>query len=143
MKKSRFYALPIALIGLVVGAAETAHSSYQPPPGTISGRIFFGDQMGNQALGPCSDIKVVATPNKGTPISIAASGPAKGATDGLCTFTLKNIPPSVPIELKAVYGDFSSYAEKTYPLPQGKWTNPITLKAGEKVTKYIEIDGKP
>lgn len=142
MKKLHRYAILVLLISLVIAAQETVTSKRQSP-GTIRGRIFFGEKMGNQALGPCSDIKVVATTPSGQSVVQTASGPSSGAKDGQCTFTLKNIYPNTPIQLKAVYSDFSSYPEKTYPPPNGQWTNPLTVKPLETVTKFIEIDGKP
>lgn len=106
-------------------------------------RVFFGSQMGGSLSSPCSDIKIVATPKNGKPIIQTATGPKSGAKGGQCTASLKNLPAGVPIELKAVYSDFPSEPDNSYPLPAGKWTNPITLKAGTTDVKYIKIDGKP
>ena len=109
---------------------------------TLNVRVYFGGQMGNLASGPCSEIKIVATPQNGKPIEQAASGPQAGAKGGQCTASLKNVPAGVPIVLKAVYSDLPSTPDDSHELPAGKWSNPLTLKAGSTVMKYIKLGGK-
>jgi hypothetical protein len=134
--------MPVLLIAALVGA-QAAVSSQRGRTATLNVRIFFGSQMGGQLPGPCSTIKVVATPKNGQPIEQAASGPQSGAKGGQCTASLKNVPANVPVELKAIYSDLSTNPDDSHELPAGKWTNPLTLKAGTTVMKYIKIDGKP
>jgi hypothetical protein len=142
MKRLRLFVLPMLLLMVVIGS-QSSVSSQRKRTATLNVRVYFGSQMGGQAAGPCSEIKIVATPQNGQPIEQAASGPQSGAQGGQCTASLKNVPAGVPIELKAVYSDLSSNPDDTHELPAGKWTNPLTLKAGSTVVKYIKIDGKP
>lgn len=142
MKRLPLYASLTLLLMAVVGA-QTIVSSQRGKTATLNVRVYFGTQMGEQAAGPCSEIKIVATPQNGKPIEQAASGPQVGAKGGQCTASLKNVPAGVPIVLKAVYSDLPSKPDDTHELPAGKWTNPLTLKAGTTVMKYIKIDGKP
>lgn len=142
MKKLPLYVIPVLLLMAVVGS-QTTVSSQRTSTATLNVRVFFGPQMGSQAAGPCSEIKIVATPENGTPIEKMASGPQSGAKGGQCTASLKNVPAGVPVELKAVYSDLPSKPDDTHELPAGKWTNPLTLKAGTTVMKYVMIDGKP
>ncbi len=135
------YTAAALLLCLALNSPQTT-SAQRGRTAKITGRIFFGQQMGGQAVGPCSAIMVRAvTANK--TVEKAATGPNSGAKGGQCTFTLTGVPAGVPIELKAVYSDLISKPEDTYPAPAGNWTNPFTLKPGEKVNKYIKIDGKP
>ena len=142
MKRLPLYAIPVLLLIAVVGSQINV-SSQRTNTATLNVRVYFGPQMGSQAAGPCSEIKIVATPQNGTPIEQAASGPQSGAKGGQCTASLKKVPAGVPVELKAVYSDLSSKPDDTHELPAGKWTNPLTLSAGSTVMKYIMIDGKP
>lgn len=142
MKRLLWYALP-ALLLVAAAGSQTAVVSQRTRTATINVRVFFGSQMGGQAAGPCSEIKIVATPQNGKPIVQAAAGPQSGAKGGQCTASLKNVPAGVPVELKAVYSDLSSSPDDTHELPAGKWANPITLKPGSTEVKYIKIDGKP
>jgi hypothetical protein len=142
MNKLPLYATLSLLLMAVLGAHTTVNSQ-RTRTATLNVRVYFGSQMGGQAAGPCSEIKIVATPKNGQPIEQAASGPQAGAKGGQCTASLKNVPAGVPIELKAVYSDLSSNPDDSHELPAGKWTNPLTLTAGTTVMKYIKIDGKP
>ena len=141
MKWSVYTVLGLSIVP-VIGLCATAEAQ-RMATANLSVRVFFGRQMGGILPGACSEIKIVATPKNGKPIVQTASGPKVGAKGGQCTASLKNLPAGVPIELKAVYSDLSSQPEDSYPLPAGKWTNPITLKAGSTEVKYIQIDGKP
>ena len=142
MKKLPLYVMPILLLAAVAGA-HTPVSSQRTRTANLNVRVYFGSQMGGQAAGPCSEIKIVVTPQSGQPIEQAASGPQSGAKGGQCTASFKNLPAGVPLELKAVYSDLSSKPDDSHELPAGKWTNPLTLKAGSTAVKYIKIDGKP
>jgi hypothetical protein len=142
MKKLLLYAISTLFLMSLVGA-HTNIRSQRTATANLNVRVFFGPQMGSQAAGACAEIKIVATPQSGTPIEQFASGPKVGAKGGQCTASLKNLPAGVPIELKAVYSDLPSKPDPTHELPAGKWTNPLTLKAGSTVMKYIMIDGKP
>ncbi len=150
MKRLPSYIMPMLLLMAMVGA-QTTILSQTPNRGTrrkstatLNVRVFFGSQMGGQLDVPCSALKIVATPQNGQPIEQAASGPQVGAKGGQCTASLKNVPAGVPIMLKAVHSsNLSSNPDDSYELPAGKWSNPLTLKAGSTVMKYIKIDGKP
>jgi hypothetical protein len=142
MKKLLLYAMPMLLLMAIVGA-QTTVSPQRISTATLNVRVYFGSQMGSQMAGPCSAIKIVATPQNGQPIEQMASGPQVGAKGGQCTASLKNVPAGVPIQLKAVFSDLSSNPDDSHELPAGKWSNPLTLKAGSTVMKYIKIDGKP
>jgi len=146
MKKLTLYAIPMLFLMAMVGAQTNIRP--QAPKtistATLNVRVFFGTQMSGHANGPCSAIKIVATPQNGKPIEQAASGPQAGAKGGQCTASLKNVPAGVPIELKAVHSsNFSSNPDDSHELPAGKWSNPLTLQAGSTVMKYIKMDGKP
>jgi hypothetical protein len=145
MKRLHFYAMAMLLIGAIVGLQQAVSSQTPtaPAPGTINVRVFFGKQLGS-INGPCSTIKIIAKPKNGNAIVQLASGPKLGAKGGQCTGSLKNVPVNVPITLTAEYADsLSSKPDDTYGPPAGKWTNPLTLKPGETVMKYLKIDGKP
>jgi len=141
MKKLTLYAMPILFLMAMVGT-QTNILAQQPKTATMNVRVFFA-QPGDQASGPCSGIKIVATPENGQPIWQYASGPQTAAKGGQCTASLKQVPAGVPVVLKAVFGDVPSNPDDTHELPAGKWTNPLTLKAGSTVMKYIKINGKP
>lgn len=99
-------------------------------------RIYFGQQMGGQLSGPCSDIIIRLTGPDNKVFQTQAEGPTSGATSGQCTGSLKKLPHDVPLTLSAVYSDLPSK-------PEGNWTNPITLKNGQVLVRHIKIDGKP
>jgi len=141
MKWSLYTALGLSLVS-VIGSVATADAQ-RMATANISVRVFFGSQMGGVLPGPCSEIKIVATPKNGPSIVKPASGPTSGAKGGQCTAELNNLPAGVPIQLKAVYSDLSSQPDDSFELPAGKWKNPLTLKAGTTDVKYIKIDGKP
>lgn len=141
MKRLLFYPLAMMLIAASIGTQQPVNSQLPPATATINVRVFFGQGMPLQldSKTPCSAIKIIATPQNGQPIAQAASGPQSGAKGGQCTASLKNVPANVPIELKASYYLASSAPDDSYDPPAGKWTNPLTLKAGEKVMKYIKL----
>jgi hypothetical protein len=141
MKRLCFYTLAMLLIGASVGAQQPVNSRQPSATATINVRVFFGEGLSNglDSKTPCSAIKIIATPKNGQPIEQAASGPQSGAKGGQCTASLKHVPANVPIELTASYYFFSSKPDDSYDPPAGKWTNPLTLKAGQTVMKYIKL----
>ena len=147
MKRLHFYATAMLLLVAIVGTQQAVNS--QPPAAsaaltaTLNARVFYGQQWGAKQLdAPCSAIRIVATPKQGPPIAKLASGPTSGAKPGQCAASLK-VPANVPLVLTAEYAGFYSEPDDTYGPPMGKWTNPLTLKPGEAVMKYIKVDGKP
>lgn len=139
MKRLYFYAMAMLLIGASFGAEQPVNSHPPQATATINVRVFFGKGLPSQLDSPCSAIKIVATPKNGQPIGQAASGPNSGATGGMCTASLKNVPANVPVELKATYYLATSMPDDSYGPPAGKWTNPLTLKPGETVMKYLKL----
>jgi hypothetical protein len=136
--------MPLLLLAAVVGTQTTAgQSPTRIKLATLNVRVFFGSQIGSHLPGPCSDIKIMVTPENGQPIVQAASGPQSAAKGGQCTASFKNVPAGVPVELKAVYIDIISKPDDSHDLPAGKWTNPLTLQAGSTTMKYLIIQGKP
>lgn len=141
MKRYGWFLASAFLFVLVAGFSTSVCA--QPAPATLSVRVFFGPKMNGEAIGPCSDIKIVVTPSIGTPIVQPATGPKSGAKGGQCTATFKNLIPGKPLKLEAKFADFDSMPDDTHGPPNGKWTNPLTLEAGRMVVKYVMIDGKP
>lgn len=131
--------MPMLFLMAMVGT-QTNILAQQPKTATLNVRVFFGKP--GDASGPCSGIKIVATPQNGQPIWQYASGWQTGAKSGQCTGSLK-VPAEVPIVLKAEFGKVPSKPDDSHELPAGKWSNPLTLKAGSTVMKYIKIDAKP
>jgi hypothetical protein len=143
MKRLHFYAMAMLLLVAIVGTQQAVSSQPAPATATIYVRVFYGQQWGAKQLdGPCSAIRIIATPQNGPPIAKLASGPTSGAKAGQCTASLK-VPANVPVVLTAEYAGFYSEPDDSYGPPAGKWTNPLTLKPGETVMKYIKVDGKP
>lgn len=140
MKKLTLYAMPMLFLMAMVGT-QTNIFAQQPKTATLNVRVFWG-QAASPGSAPCSVIKIVATPQNGQPIWQWASGWQTGAKSGQCTASLK-VPAGVPIVLEAVFGKVSSKPDDSHELPAGKWSNPLTLKAGSTVMKYIKIDGHP
>lgn len=141
MKKLRFVTLAAFLLFTGLGIQFPAHSAGQTKTATINGRIFFGKGLTNLQI-PCKAIIVTARPKEKAPIVQAATGPLMDLKSGECTFSIKNVPPGVPVELKAKFQDYVSSPEDTYPAPAGKWTNPLILKPGQIVTKYVKLSLK-
>lgn len=138
MRKYYVYAMAALMICLLPNSPQP--TAAMGGVATITGKVFFGQQMGGQSVGPCSDIMVVATaPNK--TVKKAATGAKLAAKQ--CNFTLTGVPAGVPVNLAVVYSDLISKPDDTHPAPAGKWKNPLTLKPNATVTKYLKLDGKP
>lgn len=141
MQLSIRHLAPFLLLILAIGFTPSVSS--QPPTANLNVRVYFGEQMGGQAVGPCSEIMIVVTPQNGTPIKLAASGPVSGAKSGQCLANFKNLPAGIPLTLTAVYSDLPSMPDDSTKPPGGKWTNPITLVANQTVSRNIKLYGKP